>query len=187
MRLPSSKPSNPLSTSTLAVTSYLLTLIQSSNRSSLLLLLLLLIIQKQRISLTRRLVNLVARGESRYRSIPTSTKKSGIGQSQTSTSATIATHMQMDEQSLPGLHPLWGRCPASSHSNLQPCKAGQRVSLTTYCPWATCFPSLPTAILKDEQTDQRLSLVAQRVTRTHLARSILLEDRKTDPKSGLLS
>ena len=37
-----------------------------------------------------------------------------------------------------GLCPLWGRCPASSHFNLQPCKAGQRVSLTKYCPWATC-------------------------------------------------
>ena len=37
------------------------------------------------------------------------------------------------------LHPLWGRCPSSSHSNLQWCKAGQRVSLTTYCPWATCW------------------------------------------------
>ena len=38
-----------------------------------------------------------------------------------------------------GLRPLWGRCPASSHSASQPFKAGQRVSLTTYCPWATCF------------------------------------------------
>merc|ERR1711911_316231 len=37
-----------------------------------------------------------------------------------------------------GLRLLWGRCPAS-HSDLQPCKAGQRVSLTTYCPWATCW------------------------------------------------
>merc|ERR1711875_99785 len=37
-----------------------------------------------------------------------------------------------------GLRPLRGRCPAS-HSDLQPCKTGQRVSLTTYCPWATCF------------------------------------------------
>ena len=36
-----------------------------------------------------------------------------------------------------GLCPLWGRCSASSHSNLQWCKVGQRVSLTTYCPWAT--------------------------------------------------
>jgi len=32
---------------------------------------------------------------------------------------------------------LFFRCPASSHSNPQSCKAGQRVSLTTYCPWAT--------------------------------------------------
>ena len=32
-----------------------------------------------------------------------------------------------------GLHPLWGHCPASSHYNSQSCKAGQRVSLTTYC------------------------------------------------------
>merc|ERR1711895_286613 len=38
-----------------------------------------------------------------------------------------------------GLQPLRGRCPASPHSDSQPCKAGQRVSLTTYCPWATCF------------------------------------------------
>merc|ERR1712115_141540 len=37
-----------------------------------------------------------------------------------------------------GLRPLWGRCPASPHSNSQSLKAGQRVSLTTYCPWATC-------------------------------------------------
>ena len=34
---------------------------------------------------------------------------------------------------------LWGRCPASPHSNSQPCKAGQLVSLTTYCLWATGF------------------------------------------------
>ena len=34
--------------------------------------------------------------------------------------------------------PLQGRCPAS-HSDLQPWKAGQRVSLTMYCPWATCY------------------------------------------------
>ena len=38
-----------------------------------------------------------------------------------------------------GLRPLRGRCPASSHSNSQSCKAGQQVSLTTYCPWATGF------------------------------------------------
>ena len=38
-----------------------------------------------------------------------------------------------------GLRPLRGRCPASPHSNSQSLKAGQRVSLTTYCPWATCF------------------------------------------------
>ena len=36
-----------------------------------------------------------------------------------------------------GVRPLWGRCTAS-HSNLQPCKAGQWVSLTMYCSWATC-------------------------------------------------
>ena len=35
--------------------------------------------------------------------------------------------------------PLRGRCPASPHSNSQSGKAGQRVSLTTYCPWATCY------------------------------------------------
>ena len=34
-----------------------------------------------------------------------------------------------------------GRCPASPHYNSQSFKAGQRVSLTTYCPWATCFSS----------------------------------------------
>ena len=33
---------------------------------------------------------------------------------------------------------LWGSCPASHHSNSQSGKAGQLVSLTTYCPWATC-------------------------------------------------
>ena len=38
-----------------------------------------------------------------------------------------------------GLRPLWGRCHASSHSDSQPCKAGQRVLLSTYCPWATGF------------------------------------------------
>ena len=38
-----------------------------------------------------------------------------------------------------GLHTLWGRCPASCHSNSQSYKAGQRVSLTTYGPWATCL------------------------------------------------
>ena len=27
----------------------------------------------------------------------------------------------------------------NEHSNSQSCKAGQRVSLTTYCPWATCL------------------------------------------------
>ena len=34
--------------------------------------------------------------------------------------------------------PLWGRCPATPDSNSLSCKAGQRVSLTTYCSWATC-------------------------------------------------
>ena len=38
-----------------------------------------------------------------------------------------------------GHRPLRGRCPASPHSNSQSLKAGQRVSLTTYCPWATCL------------------------------------------------
>ena len=33
-----------------------------------------------------------------------------------------------------GLCPLWGCCPASSHSNLQSCNAGRWVSLTTYSP-----------------------------------------------------
>ena len=41
-----------------------------------------------------------------------------------------------------GLRPLRGRCPASPHSNSQSLKAGQQVSLTTYCPWATCSLSL---------------------------------------------
>ena len=35
---------------------------------------------------------------------------------------------------------LWGRCPASPHSNSQSLKARQRVPLTIYCPWATCYP-----------------------------------------------
>ena len=38
------------------------------------------------------------------------------------------------------LRPHQGHCPASPHSNSQSLKAGQRVSLTIYCPWATCFP-----------------------------------------------
>ena len=33
--------------------------------------------------------------------------------------------------------PLLGHCPASSHSNSQPWKVGQWVSLTTNCPWGT--------------------------------------------------
>ena len=33
--------------------------------------------------------------------------------------------------------PLWGRCPANHHLHSQTYKAGQWVSLTTYCPWAT--------------------------------------------------
>ena len=40
-----------------------------------------------------------------------------------------------------GLCPLWGRCPASPPFNSQSLKAAKRVSLTTYCPWATCSPS----------------------------------------------
>ena len=42
-----------------------------------------------------------------------------------------------------GLNPLQGCCPASSHSNSQSSKAGQRLSLTTYCPWATCCITTP--------------------------------------------
>ena len=38
-----------------------------------------------------------------------------------------------------GLRSLRGRCPASSHSDLQPCNAGQRVLLTTDCPWPTSY------------------------------------------------
>ena len=37
-----------------------------------------------------------------------------------------------------GLCALRGLCPAYSYSDSQSCKAGQWVSLTTYCPWATC-------------------------------------------------
>ena len=33
--------------------------------------------------------------------------------------------------------PLWGRCPATHHLQSPTWKAGQRVTLTTYCPWAT--------------------------------------------------
>ena len=46
-----------------------------------------------------------------------------------------------------GLCPLWGRCPAS-HSKLQPCEAGQRVSLTMYCPRATCLYLLALTCIK---------------------------------------
>ena len=43
-------------------------------------------------------------------------------------------------------HPLLQAGPTkvslcSPHSNSQSLKAGQRVLLTTYCPWATCFTS----------------------------------------------
>ena len=57
---------------------------------------------------------------------------------------TIASHQccQAGRMKVPlcstGLCPLRGRCPASPHSNSQSLKAGQRASLTTYCPWATC-------------------------------------------------
>ena len=33
--------------------------------------------------------------------------------------------------------PLWGHCPASFDFTSKSCKAEQRVSLTTYCPWAS--------------------------------------------------
>ena len=36
-----------------------------------------------------------------------------------------------------GHRPLRGRCPATDHLQTPTYKAGQRVSLTTYCPWAT--------------------------------------------------
>ena len=36
---------------------------------------------------------------------------------------------------------------ASSHSNSQSCKAGQRVSLTTYCPRATCSINMQNTLL----------------------------------------
>ena len=49
--------------------------------------------------------------------------------------------MKESHVSSAGLCPLWGHRPASPHSNLQSCKAGQRVSLTTHCPWATCYIS----------------------------------------------
>ena len=38
---------------------------------------------------------------------------------------------------------LQDRCPASSHSNSQSCKAGQQVLLTTYCLWATGWVAAP--------------------------------------------
>ena len=52
-------------------------------------------------------------------------------------------HFQAGRTKVPlcstGLRPLRGRCPATFHTNSQSCKAGQRESLTTYCPWATCY------------------------------------------------
>ena len=42
-----------------------------------------------------------------------------------------------------GLRPLRGRCPAYYHLRSPTYKAGQRVSLTTYCPWATCWAVAP--------------------------------------------
>merc|ERR1712074_151398 len=36
-----------------------------------------------------------------------------------------------------GHRPLRGRCPATHHLQSPTYEAGQRVSLTTYCPWAT--------------------------------------------------
>ena len=36
-----------------------------------------------------------------------------------------------------GHRPLRGRCPATHHIQSPTYEAGQRVSLTTYCPWAT--------------------------------------------------
>ena len=38
-----------------------------------------------------------------------------------------------------GHRPLQGRCPAYHHLQSPTYKAGQRVSLTLYCPWATGF------------------------------------------------
>ena len=38
-----------------------------------------------------------------------------------------------------GHRPLRGRCPATHHLQSPTFIAGQRVSLTTYCPWATGF------------------------------------------------
>ena len=38
-----------------------------------------------------------------------------------------------------GQHSLWWRCPTYHHLHSQTYKAGQRVSLTTYCPWATGY------------------------------------------------
>ena len=54
-----------------------------------------------------------------------------------------------------GLCSLWGRCPAS-HSNLLPCKAGQRVLLSTYCPWATCSFFLSIFLGSDPEGDKVL-------------------------------
>ena len=40
--------------------------------------------------------------------------------------------------------------PCFPHSDSQPCKAGQWVSLTTYCPWATCcMVSVSTLVLNE--------------------------------------
>ena len=38
-----------------------------------------------------------------------------------------------------GHRPLRGRCPANDQLHSPTYKAGQRVSLTTHCPWATFF------------------------------------------------
>ena len=43
-----------------------------------------------------------------------------------------------------GHRPLWVRCPAYYHLWSSTYEAGQRVSLTTYCPWATGSSFHPT-------------------------------------------
>ena len=44
----------------------------------------------------------------------------------------------------PEIYPLRpGICPLRPEICSLPCKSGQRVSLTTYCPWATCCITTP--------------------------------------------
>ena len=60
-----------------------------------------------------------------------------------------------------------GLLPCFPHSNSQSCIAGQRVSLTTYCPWATGSSSSSSSCLLSEHDKPYLT-----VTRTILAKKI---------------